>query len=39
MCSKILLHVKVLHREGVPSDDIMSLPLVACSAAQVAVAF
>ena len=38
-CSNTASHVNMWSREGVPSAESVSLPLVACSDAQVAVAF
>ena len=39
MCSKSVSHVNMWSREGVQSTESVSLPFLACSAAQEAVAF
>ena len=39
MCLKAVCCVKMLSREVVPTAESVSLPLVACSTTQVAVAF
>ena len=39
MCSKTVSQVKMWSREGIPSAESMSLPLVACYAAQAATSF